>query len=209
MSVQLYTTLQDYLTNCSHNFNRIAAERKEILATIATYVGEQQAIKQPINLIFICTHNSRRSHISQLFAKAAAVYYGIENVQSFSGGTEVTAFNENAVKALQEAGFSITTTNTGTNPIYTVSWNDRTETIKGFSKKYTDSYNPQTNFAAVMTCNSADTNCPLVIGAKARISLPYNDPKLSDGTPQQAQVYAERCQEIATELLYAFSLVNK
>jgi arsenate reductase len=37
-----------------------------------------------------------------------------------------------------------------------------------------------------MTCSEADKNCPIVLGALDRISLPYNDPKEADGTPEEA-----------------------
>jgi hypothetical protein len=59
-----------------------------------------------------------------------------------------------------------------------------------------------------MTCSDADENCPLILGAENRISTTYEDPKKSDGTELQEQIYKERFKQIALETLYVFSLVK-
>jgi hypothetical protein len=110
---------------------------------------------------------------------------------------------------MQDAGFRIVKTSEGVNPLYEVTFAEGADPVKAFSKTYDDAFNPQTNFAAVMTCSHADTNCPLVAGASARIALTYNDPKDFDGTPQETKMYEERVREIGRELLYAFSLVKQ
>ncbi|MBL0744658.1 protein-tyrosine-phosphatase [Chryseolinea sp. Jin1] len=190
------------------NFNTIPDSRKAILKQLTDFVGDKLKKNEPIALIFICTHNSRRSHISQIWAQTAAAYYGIGNVVSYSGGTEATAFNPRAVKAMKDTGFKIIATSEGTNPVYEVSFSDEATKIVAFSKKYDSKTNPQKGFAAVMTCSHADENCPVVFGMEKRISLPYNDPKDFDDTPQEAAKYAERVREIGTEMLYAFSQVK-
>jgi arsenate reductase len=129
-------------------------------------------------------------------------------VETFSGGTEATAFNPRAVKAMQETGFDIVTKKDGQNPVYEVKYSNEAAPLTIFSKKYDDPFNPNKNFAAVMTCSHADENCPLVVGAAARIALTYNDPKDFDGTPQEAAKYSERVHEIGREILYAFSQVK-
>ena len=207
--MQLYPAIVTYLRAVEKEIGTIPAERKDILDKIAAFVTERAHAGKPSNLVFICTHNSRRSHISQLWAAAAAAYYGIEGVQTFSGGTEVTAFNPSAVKALNDAGFQITVAKDGDNPMYEARLGHDLPVIESFSKKFGDAPNPTADFAAIMTCSSADEGCPFVPGAAARISTPFNDPKASDGTQQQEQVYAERCKDIATEILYAFSQVKK
>jgi arsenate reductase (thioredoxin) len=77
-----------------------------------------------------------------------------------------------------------------------------------YSKVYSDPFNPSVGYAAVMTCSHADENCPLVIGAETRISLPFNDPKDFDGTPQEIEKYHERVLEIGREICFAFSQVK-
>lgn len=186
-------------------FNQIAPERKKILKRMVDFVQAKVNASQKAYLNFICTHNSRRSHIAQIWAQAAAHYYHIPNVTCFSGGTEATAFNPRAVKAMKQEGFAIKVIEEGENPRYEVRFADSAEPIIAFSKTYDDRNNPASDFAAVMTCSQADENCPLVVGAAARIALTYDDPKNFDGTPQEAAKYTERVNEIGREILFAFA----
>lgn len=146
--------------------------------------------------------------MAQLWAQAAAHYYGVPDVQCYSGGTEATAFNLRAVKTMQEAGFKILMVKTGENPVYEVFFAEDVNPVTAFSKKYDDPFNHNKDFAAVMTCSHADETCPLVPGAAARIALTYNDPKEFDNSPQEASIYKERVEQIGTEILFAFSQVR-
>lgn len=204
----LLSSLQGTVEQLTHEFDRIPAERKKILGQLTAFVQNKIDADQKAYLNFICTHNSRRSHLSQIWAQTAAYRYGIPGVICFSGGTEATAFNPRAVKAMQDAGFSINKFADGENPIYDVKFSADAPGIRAFSKKYDDLFNQSAGFAAVMTCSHADENCPLVLGATARIALTYNDPKDFDGTPQEAAKYAERVREIGREILYAFAQVK-
>lgn len=192
----------------TQSFHLIPEERKPILQSLASFVQQKRDAAEPVLLVFICTHNSRRSHISQIWAQTAAAYYGVSDVRSYSGGTEATAFNPRAVRALQQAGFRIESSATGPNPRYSVFFSHEASPVMAYSKKFDAPENPSTAFAAVMTCSHADENCPVVWGAAARISLPYDDPKDFDGTPQEEAKYAERVADIGREILYAFSLVK-
>ncbi len=200
--------IQAYIDEAIRGFDAIPSKRKELLNDIATYVESRVNAEKTAQLIYICTHNSRRSHLSQLWAKVAADYYGIGDVETYSGGTEGTAFNPRAVAAMQRAGFDITKAKDGDNPIYEVRYADDAPIQKAWSKKYSDEANPQNDFAAIMTCSDADEACPIVFGASARIAIPYEDPKVADGTAAEAVRYDERCRQIATEMLYCFSLVK-
>ena len=204
----LYKSLQETITSLEKEFDSISAERKVILNQLTEFIQKKREAKQTINLIFICTHNSRRSHLSQIWAQVAAAYYGIQYVESFSGGTEATAFNPRAVKAMQDAGFVIHANEQSSNPVYEVRFSNDASPILAYSKKYDSGANPQKGFAAIMTCSHADENCPVVTGMEKRISLPYNDPKDFDDTPLEATKYAERVREIGREILFAFSKVN-
>jgi arsenate reductase len=206
--VALYKPLDETIQSLIKNFDAIPAERKSILKQLTDFVETKAKKNEKIELIFICTHNSRRSHISQVWGQAAAAYYGIGNLFSYSGGTEATAFNPRAVKAMQDAGFRINATSEETNPIYKVAFSDDENEVIAFSKKFDSESNPKHGFAAIMTCSHADENCPVVLGMDKRISLPYNDPKDFDDTPQEAAKYSERVREIGTEILYAFSQVK-
>ncbi len=201
----LFPTLNSTVENLIQQFDQIAVERKTLLRELTRFI--QQDGDWSVYLNFICTHNSRRSHISQLWAQAAAHYFNMKNVTCFSGGTEATAFNPRAVKAMKDVGFLITLTKDGSNPHYEVGYANGVPPILAFSKKYYDSFNPVKDFAAIMTCSHADENCPLVVGASARIALTYDDPKEFDGSELEIAKYAERVHEIGREILYAFSQV--
>ncbi|WP_216593238.1 low molecular weight phosphatase family protein [Sediminibacterium salmoneum] len=200
--------LQLFFDKAALSFDQIPAERKMALEEISAYIKTKNKAQQKVQLTFICTHNSRRSHISQLMAQAAAVYYGVDNVYCYSGGTEVTAFNENAVQALQQIGFEVIAKDATSNPVYEVVFAANASKMMAFSKLYTHEENPQKEYGAVLTCSSADASCPIVQGADARFKLPYEDPKLSDGTPKQNEVYLERSKQIGIEMLYIFSKVK-
>lgn len=195
----MYPQLKEYITSVKQSYHTIPDERKVLLDEIAEYV---RSTEQP-KLNFICTHNSRRSHLGQIWAKTAATYYGVE-VQTYSGGTEATAFHPNAIAALERAGFRINTP-LGKNPKHVLSFSDNGPSMECFSKRYDDKPNPVSGFAAIMTCSEADVECPVVLGASKRIKLLYEDPKIADGTPQEASKYDERCKQIATEMFYVFS----
>jgi arsenate reductase (thioredoxin) len=208
MSKPVFPTLQRTIKKLTGEFSQIPEERKLIIKELTDCVIQKAKAHQKINLNFICTHNSRRSHIAQVWAQTAAHYFGIANVETYSGGTEATAFNPRAVKAMKHAGFDIAVKKDGTNPVYEARYASDSPGITLFSKTYDDAFNPKNDFAAIMTCSHADENCPLVIGATKRIALTYNDPKDFDGTPQEAEKYNERVHEIGREILYAFSQVQ-
>ncbi|MDN5214748.1 protein-tyrosine-phosphatase [Fulvivirgaceae bacterium BMA12] len=189
------------------NANEVNKERRDVLQPMIAYIQAKVSAGEDVNLNFICTHNSRRSQLSQIWAQAAAYYYGVE-ASCYSGGVEVTAFNERAVEVIKKAGFNVTTKEKS-NPIYFIFFSDDAEPISTFSKTYDDAINPTDNFAAVMTCSHADENCPFIPGAESRIPVRYDDPKAFDGTPMEAAKYEERSIEIANEMFYVFSQVNK
>ena len=204
----MYEPIQSYIAHVIQEFDQIPEARKKALKKLALFVESKVKAGETAQLVFICTHNSRRSHISQVWAQTAASYYGIFRVMSYSGGTEATAFNYRAVQAMEGAGFKISKVKEGENPVYEVHFADGEAPVKAWSKKFEDEANPQDNFCAIMTCSDADENCPIVPGASLRVSIPYEDPKNFDGTPREAEKYKERVRQIAREIFYTFSLVN-
>ena len=179
-------------------------ERKQVLSNLVNYIQMKIERQEPVFLNFICTHNSRRSQIAQIWAQTAAFVHGIE-VTCFSGGVEVTAFNERAVAAMQRAGFKISKITEGENPEYEVQFSKQAKPLIAFSKLYDHPVNKADKFAAVMTCSHADENCPFIPGTEQRISVTYDDPKEFDDTPLEIQKYDERVRQIATEMFYVFS----
>ncbi|EMO39738.1 low molecular weight phosphotyrosine protein phosphatase domain protein [Leptospira noguchii serovar Autumnalis str. ZUN142] len=206
----LFEPLKLFLKNRETEYSLISAVRKEILIKFSKKIKQEISKNNFVKLLFVCTHNSRRSQIAQMLAHASAEYLGIRNVQTFSGGTEVTTFFKNSVEALTNIGFKIEKKyEKDQNPKYSVAINAKQEPILGFSKLYSDSINPNEKFIAVMVCSSADKTCPFVTGADARISLPYPDPKIYDHTDEVLQKYIETCQTISREILFTFQNVKQ
>jgi arsenate reductase len=204
----LYPELLCYLNERVSEFDAIPVDRQTELAKVATYVRDRLAKSEPAKLTFICTHNSRRSHLSQIWAQVAAEFYGLVGVETFSGGTEATAFNPRAVAAMQRCGLKIVAdTPDATNPRYSVFSSDSAAPQFCFSKAYGDPPNPNQKYCAVMTCSQADDACPMVMGCDLRIPIRYEDPKVADDTEFEAQRYDERSAQICREMLYMMSLV--
>jgi arsenate reductase len=204
----LHPVLEAYVNQLREEQDLIPATRKNQLKQLAEYIHQKRSAQEPVRLNFICTHNSRRSHLSQIWAATAVAYLGLDRIQTYSGGTEATAFNPRAVAALERAGFQIEDPG-GDNPHYRVSFSSEAAPLECFSKTFDDPFNPEKDFAAIMTCSDADENCPFIPGAEFRLSLPYEDPKEADGTPEEANRYDERVRQIGRELFYAMDQVSE
>lgn len=203
-----YPELKNYIKDLLPEMAGISETRKNSLERVANYIAKKRAAGEEVHLTFICTHNSRRSHFGQIWAATAAAWYGIDRVFTYSGGTEATAFNPRAVAAAERAGFKIKNPG-GDNPHYEVSFAENGLVLACFSKTYDDPHNPQSDFAAIMTCSDADENCPFIPGAELRAPITYEDPKAADGTPAETARYDERCRQIAMEMFYLFSRVDR
>ncbi len=187
----------------------VSDERKEILQPLIEYIQNKVNTNKEIRLNFICTHNSRRSHLSQIWAQTMAFHFVIKNVFCYSGGTEATAMFPKVGETLINQGFQIQKLSVEPNLVYAVKFDDNQHPIICFSKTYFDDFNPKTSFGAIMTCNNADEGCPMVLGAEARFPIKYDDPKAFDGTDVMSEKYAERSVQIASELYYVFSQIKK
>lgn len=202
----MYKKLQATIDELKQEFDAIPSGRNKLLTEVADFIREELDKSGEVKLNFICTHNSRRSHLAQIWAQTAAAHYGIDGVKTYSGGTEATAFNPRAVAAIKRAGFDVINPG-GENPKYRIFFDEDANAMVCFSKTFDDPANPTKDFAAIMTCSDADTNCPFVPGAKFRKPVTYRDPKESDGTDKQNEIYDERCRQIGREMLYMMSLV--
>lgn len=187
--------------------NKISEERKQVLQPLIDYIREKRTHKEKIRLNFICTHNSRRSHLSQIWAQTMDHYFRIDNVECFSGGTEATAMFPKVAETLAKQGFEITKLSENQNPVYAIKFDKDEMPVVGFSKKYDDPFNPESGFCAVMTCSSADQGCPFIAGADKRISVRYEDPKMYDGNAEMDEKYLQKSLEIGQEMFYVFSKV--
>ena len=187
----------------------ITEERKVVLQPLIDFIQTKVDTQQSIRLNFICTHNSRRSHLSQIWAQTMAFHFGIRNVFCYSGGTEATAMFPKVGETLSNQGFQIQQLSSDNNPVYAVKFDENEAAIVCFSKTFDNAFNPNSEFAAIMTCSSADAGCPFIAGAEKRLPIRYEDPKAFDGTDLMDAKYAERSLEIASELYFVFSEIKK
>ena len=199
------------VSNAIKNIPSIAVseERKTLLNPLIAYIQDKLDRQKPVRLNFICTHNSRRSHLAQIWAQTMAFHFGIQKVFCYSGGTEVTAMFPKVAETLIKQGFQIQKLSEDSNPVYEVKYAVTEPPIQCFSKTFDDTSNPDAKFAAIMTCSSADEGCPFIAGAEKRFPIRYDDPKAFDGTAFMDEKYAERSREIASEMHYVFSQIKK
>ncbi|MFZ4671524.1 MAG: low molecular weight phosphatase family protein [Flavobacterium sp.] len=187
----------------------VSSDRKEILKPLIDYIQNKVDNQLEIRLNFICTHNSRRSHLSQIWSQALAFHFDIKNVYCYSGGTEATAMFLKVAETLSKQGFQIQKLSENSNPVYAITFSENQYPVICFSKTFDDTFNPKSGFAAIMTCSSADEGCPFIAGAEKRFPIRYDDPKAFDGTDLMNAKYAERSIEIASEMYYVFSKIKK
>jgi len=206
LKMPLFNKIENVISTL--NVDTVTSERKNVLQPLIDYIKTKIADDKEIRLNFICTHNSRRSHLSQVWTQTMASHFNIKNVYCYSAGTEATALFPMIVETFQNSGFKIKVVAKSNNPIYNISYSESEQPIIGFSKTLNDTFNPTSKFAAIMTCSQADKECPFISGAEKRIAIPFEDPKTFDNTPLQTEKYNERSLQIATELLYVFSQIN-
>lgn len=182
-------------------------ERQQILNPLIQWLRQQKSAKRVFRMQWICTHNSRRSQFAHAWSAAVGAYFDFPG-EHFSGGTEVTAFHPNAVESLRRAGFEITSQGETDNPHYRLRWGSKeSDSIEMYSKTYGDAVPNGASFVALMTCSEADKGCPFIPEAEARFALNYQDPKVSDGTPESSSVYDERRDQIGAEMTFVYQSV--
>jgi arsenate reductase len=201
--------IQTHCDRLTSEFDFISDDRKVLLQKVSEYIQQKINADLPVQLMYVCTHNSRRSHFGQIWAAVASNYFNIKNVRTYSAGTEATAFHPNAITALSEIGFVIVQENESENPMYSVKFGSPMDYVTCFSKTVSDPVNPQSEFAAIMTCSDADENCPFIPGVELRVGTTYDDPKAFDGTALQNEKYIERSLQIARECLFVFSKLRE
>lgn len=183
-------------------------DRVKVLQPLVDFIQEKFDRREDIRLNFICTHNSRRSHMAQIWAQTMAYHFDINNCFCYSGGTESTALFPKVAETMQNLGFEVLVLSKGENPLYGIKFSENNLPIIGFSKKWNDPFNPRSTFAAIMTCSQADEDCPFISGAEKRIPVTYDDPKAFDHSPQQTDKYKERSLQIASEMYHVFKHIK-
>ena len=204
----LFPDLAVFFAAVRNESDLIPAQRRAALERLALFIDTRRRAGEIAQLVFICTHNSRRSHLAQIWAQTAAHVFGLDGIETYSGGAEATAFNPRAVAAVERAGFRVEAGVSGDNPVVSIRFAPQAEPIECFSKVYDEAPNPGKDFCAIMTCSAADEHCPIVFGSAERIVIRYDDPKEFDGTPEETRQYDQRCRQIAREMVWILNRVS-
>ncbi|HLV41305.1 MAG TPA: hypothetical protein VKY37_03410 [Brumimicrobium sp.] len=204
--MKLYRKIEDLISQL--NFKSIDEVRKNTLHPLIEFIQDKVDKEEGVNLNFICTHNSRRSHLAQVWAQTMAYCFNVPNVFCFSGGTEATSVYPAVVDTLKASGFEISYLADTMNPNYVIKYAKNAVPIIGFSKRWDDKFNPNDSFCAVMTCSEADGDCPVVVGSEKRVPIHYLDPRAFDNSPSKMEEYSKTSLKIATEMSYVFSQIK-
>ena len=154
------------------------------------------------NLVYVCTHNSRRSQFAQLWSAHHSEMLKLP-ITSYSAGTEKTACHPNVLEVLRNEGFGIESDVDN----HRVVWNGNTLTTLG--SKTIDSGDLPNEFFAIMTCSDADENCPFIPSALGRFRLTFEDPKWSDKTNDAIKVYQETSLTISNDIKYLLQQIKQ
>ena len=215
---EMYLNIHSHFEQLSKQPQGISGSHEKARLELVKEIVSRYKKHGKVDLILVCTGNSRRSMMGAAMGNAAATFKELKNIKFYSGGTKPSAFNSRSITALKAIGFNIRETGEKAakglkgeeNPCYEVRWgDDKNCAMVEFSKKYNDPFNPQKDFIAIMVCDEADMECPSVVGASARISLPFADPKEFDGTPMESAKYAERRDDLGRFMLSTFQLVSQ
>jgi hypothetical protein len=201
----------DFLTT---SLDMIDEPHRQAGRKLADWIASNYQPGRRLDVTVVCTGNSRRSILGATMGNIAAAYYGMPEIRFHSGGTAPTAFNSRTVAALRAIGVEIEPNGKEAvrgepkteNPVFRVRWGTTggepaAMEAEEFSKNYADPANPQQGFAALMVCGEADAACPFVRGAALRVSMPYLDPKIYDGSAFEAAKYAERRDDMGRLML--------
>ena len=183
-------------------------DRKDKLIELAQIIKKNHDQQNIVKIIFICTHNSRRSQFSQVWAHISSLYFKLDFLAFYSGGTEVDSVNLNVINALSNSGLKIEKKQTG-EKVYLLKSSKRDNGINLYSKEYSCKSNPAKHFIAIMTCFNADQMCPVIKGADKKVFLPYPDPRTSDQTGLEKKIYGKINAVIAKEMFYLMKQLKK
>ena len=212
---RLLPPVKAHADSLTASFDMIDPPHRPAGEALADWIAKNYQPGRPLDVIVVCTGNSRRSILGSTMGNVAAAYYGMPEVRFHSGGTAPSAFNARTARTLREIGIEVEPTSgegargepETANPIYRVRWGSPSDSggpplgTTEFSKRYDDPANPQKGFAALMVCGEADTGCPFVKGSVLRVSMPYLDPKIYDGGSLETEKYAERRDDMGRLML--------
>ena len=104
---RLFAPLREHAERLSSSFEGMTPQHREAGETLARWIAANYRPGSPLNVIVVCTGNSRRSILGSSMGNLAAAYHGLPEIRFHSGGTDPTAFNPRTVSTLRAIGFEI------------------------------------------------------------------------------------------------------
>ena len=204
----LFKKVREYSATLENEFDQIPDNHRQSLEQIGDYLLQKLQSNKDAKVLLISRHNSRRSHMGQLWLMTAAEYYGIGNVATFSGGIEPTELDSRVIRALKKCGFKISTTKRSENPTYLTS-NGPGNSYMVFAKQYNGGQNPTSDFIAVVLSEVVNKKLETIPGADKKVPMLYEDLENFDGSPEEERKYDEGCRQIARAMFYVMQYTKK
>ena len=150
--LRLLPKVKEYADTLTTSFDMIDETHRLAGGKLAEWIAKNYRPGKPLDIVAVCTGNSRRSMLGATMGHVASVYYGMPEIRFHSGGTAPTAFNIRTVNALKEIGVEVEPTGKEAargepqtaNPLYRIRWGSAGETgepmmeATEFSKHYGD-----------------------------------------------------------------------
>ena len=137
---------------------------------------------QKRRVLFICTHNSARSHMAEAMLRA----WGGDRFEAFSAGTEATGIKPETIQVMQEIGIS----------------------LDGHWSKTIEAYRGQSFEWFITVCDEAQKNCPVLAGVQQVGHWSIEDPSLADGSPEERLGAFRRARDHIRDRLRLFILAG-
>ena len=131
-------------------------------------------------VLFVCTHNSARSHMAEAMLNAWAG----DRFAAFSAGTEATGIRPETIQVMEEIGLS----------------------LDGHRSKTIDEFRGQPFHWFITVCDEAQKNCPILPGAEQVDHWSIEDPSLAEGTPEERLAVFRRSRDDIGDRLRLFIL---
>ncbi len=199
------SSIRNYCDKRISEFDLIPESRKKVLLQLSAYLRYKET--DPIDLLFVCADNSSVSIFSQVWAKVAGNFYGYPNVETHSAGIRQSNLAANIVYTLSSLGFDLFVVGDEENSKHYFVFDQRKNTCICRSKTLYHYSLPTKEFGVISNHIEADKIIENLKGAELRLLMPYTDPKFSDVSPIAQQEYHNCSNEIAREMLFAFSKI--
>ena len=169
-------------------------KQKDRLELIANELNKK--IKETNVLVFLCTHNSRRSQICEVWGSIFSLIYKKEILIN-SAGTIKTSVHKEIFNVLKKCGVSV-------NENEEIAFKNLLIKLKSKTLDQIDAK----KFIAIMTCSDAEKSCPIDSRSVKNINMFFKDPKVYDNTKYMEEEYLKTNSNIAEELNYIFKRIN-